>query len=127
MPFHCVERIELALNDVSKPIRGSKLAILGVSYKGGVGDIRESPALRIIEELTHRGAVLSYHDAFVPELPELGLVNTPLEQAVAGADAVVLVTAHPDVDHLALAHDAAMFIDLRGITRGIVGDNIVRL
>ena len=52
MPHYCVERIELALNDAAKPIRGSKIAILGVSYKGGIGDIRESPALRIMELLT---------------------------------------------------------------------------
>ena len=72
MPYHCVERIERALNDHSKPVKGSRIAILGVSYKGGVGDTRESPALRIIEVLAERGAVLSYHDPYVPELPELG-------------------------------------------------------
>ena len=57
MPYHCVERIERALNDAAKPVKGSKIAILGVSYKGGVGDIRESPALRIMEVLgrTRRG------------------------------------------------------------------------
>ena len=72
MPYHCVERIELALNDVAKPIKGSKIAVLGVSYKGGIGDIRESPALRIIEVLLDRGADLVYHDPFVPELPSSG-------------------------------------------------------
>ena len=61
MPFHCVERIERALNDAAKPVKGSRIAILGVSYKGGVGDIRESPALRIMEVLAERGA-----DALIP-------------------------------------------------------------
>jgi UDP-N-acetyl-D-glucosamine dehydrogenase len=127
MPQHCVERIELALNDVSKPVRGSRIAVLGVAYKGGIGDIRESPALRIIAELNARGADLVYHDPFVPALPDTGLESTPLHEAVAGADAVVLVTAHPGIDHLAIAGDAQLFIDLRGVTRGLSGENLVRL
>ncbi|MGO9751807.1 MAG: nucleotide sugar dehydrogenase [Solirubrobacteraceae bacterium] len=127
MPFHCVERIELALNDVAKPIKQSKIAVLGVSYKGGIGDIRESPALRIIEELALRGAQLVYHDPFVPALPKLGLANVELAQAVQDADAVVLVTAHPGIDHLQIARDSALFIDLRGVTRRMTGDNLVRL
>jgi UDP-N-acetyl-D-glucosamine dehydrogenase len=127
MPTHCVERIELALNDAAKPVRGSKLAVLGVAYKGGVADIRESPALRIIEELAARGADVVYHDPFVPALTAAGLRSQPLEKAVSNADAVVLVTAHPGIDHLAIAADAALFIDLRGITRGLSADNLVRL
>ncbi len=127
MPYHCVERIELALNNASKPIKGSKIAILGVSYKGGIGDIRESPALRIIEELAGRGAQLVYHDPFVPALPKLALTSTELQEAVVDADAVVLVTAHPGIDLLQIARDSALFIDLRGVTRGITGGNLVRL
>ena len=127
MPYHCVERIERALNDVAKPVKGSRIAILGVSYKGGVGDIRESPALRIMEELGARGAELAYHDPYVPALPELGLQSSSLEDAVADADAVVLVTAHPGIDHAAIARDAALFVDLRGATRGIRVENLVRL
>jgi UDP-N-acetyl-D-glucosamine dehydrogenase len=127
MPNHCVERIELALNDVAKPIKGSAIAVLGVSYKGGIGDIRESPALRIMEQLASRGARLAYHDPFVPGLDGLGLASVALRDAVAGADAVVLVTAHPGIDHLALAREAALFIDLRGVTRGMTGANLVRL
>ncbi len=127
MPHYCVERIELALNDVTKPIRGSKIAVLGVAYKGGISDIRESPALRIVEVLMARGAELVYHDPFVPELQELGLTSTELHEAVSGADAVVLVTAHPGIDHLQIAREASLFVDLRGITRGLDGDNVVRL
>ncbi len=127
MPHHCVERIERALNDVSKPVRDSRIAILGASYKGGVGDTRESPALRIMEELADQGALLSYHDPYVPALPELGLQSQPLEEAVAGADAVVLVTVHPGIDHVAVARDAALFVDLRGATRGLLVDHLVRL
>jgi UDP-N-acetyl-D-glucosamine dehydrogenase len=127
MPHHCVQRIELALNDVAKPVKGARLAILGVSYKGGIGDTRESPALRIMQLLAQRGAELVYHDPHVPELDGLGLHSIPLDKAVSGADAVVLVTAHPGIDHLRIALDASLFIDLRGVTRGVDGANIVRL
>ena len=126
MPYHCVERIERALNDAEKPVKGSRIAILGVSYKGGVGDIRESPALRIMHVLGERGAILSYHDRFVPTLPQLGLASVPLQE-IDGADVVVLVTAHPGVDHTALAAAAQLFVDLRGVTRGLQLENVVRL
>jgi UDP-N-acetyl-D-glucosamine dehydrogenase len=127
MPQYCVARIERALNDVTKPVKGSRIAILGVSYKGGVGDIRESPALRIIRMLAERGASLTYHDPFVPSLSEAGLKSAPLEDSIAGADAVVLVTAHPGIDHAAIAREAALFVDLRGVTHGVDGANIVQL
>ncbi len=127
MPYFCVERIERALNDVSKPVKGSQIAILGVSYKGGVGDIRESPALRIMKVLGDRAGALSYHDPFVPELEEFGLRSVPLDEAVSDADAVVLVTAHPGIDYRALADEASLFVDLRGVTRGLDAGNVIRL
>jgi UDP-N-acetyl-D-glucosamine dehydrogenase len=126
MPYYCVERIERALNDAAKPVKGSRIAILGVSYKGGVGDIRESPALRIMELLDERGGVLAYHDTYVPALPEFGLRSVPLSD-VADADVVVLVTAHPGIDYAALVHAAPLFVDLRGRTRGLRVDDLVRL
>ncbi len=127
MPYYCVERIEHALNDVAKPINGSKIVILGVAYKGGIGDIRESPALRIIEVLRKRGAELVYHDPFVPELRDFELQSVELPEALDGADAVVLVTAHPGIDHDEIAREASLFVDLRGITRGVTSENLVRL
>ncbi|MGZ4273862.1 MAG: nucleotide sugar dehydrogenase [Solirubrobacteraceae bacterium] len=126
MPYYCVERIERALNDIRKPVNGSRIMILGVSYKSGVGDTRESPALRIMEILGRHGAVLSYHDPYVPALPELGLQSSELDSA-ASADAVVLVTAHPHIDHLALAEASQLFVDLRGATRSLTGADVVRL
>jgi UDP-N-acetyl-D-glucosamine dehydrogenase len=126
MPYYCMERIERALNDSEKPVKGSRIAILGVSYKGGIGDTRESPALRIMELLAERGAILSYHDPFIPALPELGLQSSPLHHA-AGADAVVLVTAHPQVDHGAVVASSSLFIDLRGATRRLASQTVVRL
>src|SRR3954449_6754033 len=73
MPHFCLEKIERALNDQTKPVRGSRILILGVSYKQGVGDIRESPALKIIDLLRDRGGDVIYHDPHVPELAEHGL------------------------------------------------------
>jgi UDP-N-acetyl-D-glucosamine dehydrogenase len=127
MPHHCVERIEESLNDVAKPVKGSRILILGASYKGGVGDTRESPALRIMDELAKRGGVLSYHDEYVPKLPEFGLESVPLDTALADVDAVVLVTAHPGIDYGAIAAQSALFVDLRGVTRGLHVENLVRL
>jgi UDP-N-acetyl-D-glucosamine dehydrogenase len=127
MPHHCVERIEESLNDVAKPVRGSRILILGASYKGGVGDTRESPALRIMDELAKRGGVISYHDDYVPKLPELGLESVPLDAALADLDAVVLVTAHPGIDYAAIAAQSPLFVDLRGVTRGLQVENLVRL
>jgi UDP-N-acetyl-D-glucosamine dehydrogenase len=126
MPYHCVERIERALNDAELPVKGSRIVILGVSYKGGIGDIRESPALRIMEVLLERGAILSYHDPYVPDLPEFAISSIPFED-VTDADAVVLVTAHPGVDLGALVSNASLFVDLRGATRKLHDRNIVRL
>jgi UDP-N-acetyl-D-glucosamine dehydrogenase len=127
MPYYCVERVEHALNDAAKPVNGSRILILGVSYKGGTGDIRESPAIRIIEVLQKRGATISYHDPFVPSLPDQGLESVPLKPDVDEADAVVLVTAHPGHDYTKLAARANLFIDLRGITRGQQIEHLVRL
>jgi UDP-N-acetyl-D-glucosamine dehydrogenase len=126
MPIYCVERIDRALNDVEKPVKGSRIGILGVSYKAGVGDIRESPALRIMELLAKRGAILSYHDPFVPALPEMGMQSCELE-TMADADAVVLVTAHPQVDHEAMVEASQLFVDLRGATRRLSARDVVRL
>ncbi len=127
MPYHCAERVEQALNDVSKPVKGSRILVLGASYKGGVGDVRESPALRIIEVLAGRGGIVSYHDDYVPSLPMLGLESVPLDETVADSDAVVLVTAHPDLDHAAIAARSALFVDLRGVTRGVERESVIRL
>jgi UDP-N-acetyl-D-glucosamine dehydrogenase len=127
MPYHCVSRVASALNDAGLPVRGARIAVLGVSYKPGVGDIRESPALKIIELLKGMGAQLRYHDPYVPALPELGLETEPLERVLQQADVVVIVTAHPGIDHDLIARRARMVVDLRGVTRGSRAGNVVRL
>jgi UDP-N-acetyl-D-glucosamine dehydrogenase len=117
MPYFCVEKIERALNDLHKPVRGSRVLLLGVSYKAGVGDIRESPALKIIQLLRKHGADVGYHDPHVPELPEHDLRSRPLEEALDGVDLAVIVTAHPSVDHGHVVEHAPQVLDLRGTTR----------
>lgn len=127
MPEFCVARIARALNDHSKPVRGSRIAVLGVSYKAGVGDVRESPALRIIRMLGEQGAIVSYHDDYVPELPDLGYANEPLAEVLDGADAAVIVTAHPGLDLERIVAAAPLVVDFRGVTRDIEAPNLVRL
>ena len=127
MPFFCVEKITRALNDHAKPVRNSRIAIIGVAYKGGVADLRESPALRIITILDSLGADLVYHDPFVPELPEFDLRSQPLDSALEGADAAVIVTRHPGLDIDAIVAGAPLIVDFRGATRGITAPHVVRL
>ncbi len=127
MPYFCVEKITRALNEHTKPVRGSRIAILGVSYKAGVGDLRESPALKIMRLLDERGADLVYSDDFVPSLPDFGLSHAPLEQALDGIDAAVIVTAHPGLDVRHIVDVAPLVVDFRGVTRGIEAKNLVRL
>jgi UDP-N-acetyl-D-glucosamine dehydrogenase len=123
MPYFCVERISRALNDQSKSVKGSRVAIVGVSYKPGVGDLRESPALRIVRLLRERGADVSYHDEFVPELPDLGLRSEWPEDP----DCVAIVTAHPGLDVQRIVAEAPLVVDFRGVTRGIEAPHLVRL
>src|SRR3954452_3291204 len=114
MPVFCLEKIERSLNDASKPVRGSRVLVVGVSYKAGVGDLRESPALRIIEMLRKRGADVAYHDPHVPELPQFGLRSA---EPTSPCDLAVIVTAHPQVDHARIAAEAPRTLDLCGVTR----------
>ncbi|MGI8633283.1 MAG: nucleotide sugar dehydrogenase [Solirubrobacterales bacterium] len=126
-PQHCVRKIERALNSQAKATKGSRVLVIGVSYKGGVGDLRESPALKICEQLRELGAELSYHDPHVPELPALGLRSSPLPDAVAGTDLVAIVTAHPGIDWQEVVDDAELVLDFRGVTRSITANNLLRL
>jgi UDP-N-acetyl-D-glucosamine dehydrogenase len=127
MPRFCLEKIERALNDAGKPVRGSKIVILGVAYKPGVGDTRESPAVRIMRLLAERSAELVYHDPHVPSLPALGLDSEELDTALAGCDLAVIVTAHPGVDHGRVVERAPLVVDLRGVTRALPAATVVRL
>ncbi len=127
MPYFCAEKIAHALNDRERSVKGSRLAILGVSYKPGVGDLRESPSLKIMRILGERGADLVYHDEHVPELPDFGLQSLSLEQVLEGADAAAILTAHPGLDVEQIVASAPVVVDFRGVTRGIEAKNLVRL
>jgi UDP-N-acetyl-D-glucosamine dehydrogenase len=123
MPYFCLEKIERALNDAGKPVKGSRILIVGVAYKGGVGDLRESPALKIIELLRERGGDLAYHDPHVPELPQFGLRSVE----PGDCDLAVIVTAHAEVDHGAVVQRSQAVLDLRGVTRRLQDAKVQQL
>ncbi len=127
MPYHCVAKAQRVLNDAGLAVNGAKITVIGVSYKPGVGDIRESPALKIIGLLAQAGASISYHDPHVPSLSELGLQSVPLERALTGNDLALIVTAHPSVDHDLVVERSPLVVDLRGVTRRMGAAKIVRL
>jgi UDP-N-acetyl-D-glucosamine dehydrogenase len=117
-PYFCVELAERALNEQGKAVKGSKIAVLGVAYKPGVGDTRESPALKIVSRLQQLGADVAYSDPYVPALPACGLTGATLEEALTGADLALIVTAHTGIDHAAVAARVPT-IDFRGVTRTV--------
>ncbi len=112
---------------MGRSVKGSRISVFGVSYKPGVGDIRESPALKILELLAELGAELSYHDPHVPALSELGLESVSFEDALKEPDLALIVTAHPSVDHELVAQRAHIVVDLRGVTRFSAAANVVQL
>jgi UDP-N-acetyl-D-glucosamine dehydrogenase len=126
-PAYCVDRIARALNEQRKAVNGSAVLLLGVSYKPGVGDVREAPSLEIAALLRELGAAVSYHDPHVPELAALGLRSVELDEGLAAADAVAVVTAHPEVDFGDVVAKAPLVVDFRGVTRAAEGGNVVRL
>ena len=130
MPHYCVDRIARLLNEDAKSVKGARVLLLGVAYKNDVGDMRESPALPIVEQLRERGANVDYHDPHVPEMHELGMASVALTaDAVRAADCVVIVTGHADVDYAMVVGEAKAVLDLRNATgrRGLGGANVQRL
>ena len=125
MPYFCRGKIMRALNSVPKPIRGSKILVLGVAYKKDISDMRESPALKLIQLLRQQGALVSYHDPFVPELPDLfpesvelptvGLQSVELKPE--DYDCVAIVTDHSSIDYEDVVARAQLVIDFRNATK----------
>jgi len=126
MPAFVVRKVADSLNDVSKPLRGSRVLLLGVAYKRDIDDLRESPALEIVRMLQEKGAKVSFHDAFCPVIEDDG--HTPLQglplqsvaltdQVLKEADCVVVVTDHSDVDYARVARLARLVVDTRGVMR----------
>ena len=99
MPAYCVAKVGRALNSRRMALNGSRVLVIGVAYKKNVNDMRESPSLKIIDLLKREGAVVSYHDPFVPELPKKGLESIDLSaDTLSGHDVTVVVTDHDGVD-----------------------------
>jgi UDP-N-acetyl-D-glucosamine dehydrogenase len=116
MPYYCREKIARALNSQAKPLRGSRVLIVGVAYKPDIDDTRESPALKVIELLREEGCEVSYHDPFVPEMTELGLKSVPLDPAIESSDCVVVVTNHSAIDYSDVVERARLVVDFRNAT-----------
>jgi UDP-N-acetyl-D-glucosamine dehydrogenase len=130
MPHHVVEAVGAALNSRNKPVNGSRVLVLGVSYKKDIDDLRESPALTIIELLRAQGAAVSYHDPFFPVLDKgrkynLQLKCVPLE-TLAAYECVLIVTDHSSYDYGDIVRQAQLVVDTRNATRGINSSKVVR-
>ena len=130
MPDYVVERVADTLNNARKPINGSRIHLYGVAYKKDVGDMRESPALDILELLTRRGAAASYTDPYVPALKLAGRVfeAVPDAEVMRGKpDAIVICTDHSSFEWKAVVESGVPIVDTRNALRGFTAPNIVRL
>jgi UDP-N-acetyl-D-glucosamine dehydrogenase len=129
MPHFVVDKVQNALNDARKPLNGSHVHVMGVSYKRDIDDVRESPAIDILLLLERRGAMVSYSDPFVPVLR---VEDREWEARDAGAaareaDCVVIVTDHKSFDYAALEREARLIVDTRNAMKGIDSPKIIRL
>jgi UDP-N-acetyl-D-glucosamine dehydrogenase len=125
MPKRVISKLQMALNDAGKPVRGSQVLVLGLAYKKDVADPRESPAFEILWQLQQLGAAVSYHDPFIPQAPEMrSWKGLHAGQSVAltadllqKQDALVLVTDHSEVDYDLVLENSRLIIDTRGVFR----------
>jgi UDP-N-acetyl-D-glucosamine dehydrogenase len=130
MPRYVVERVSEALNTVSKPLKGSRVHLYGMAYKGNVGDYRESPAIDVARLLGQRGAIVSYSDPHVPEVDEHGFEMRAIPETAAlesGIDCAVIVTDHRGFDYDRLVLQSPLIVDTRNALKGRAGDHIFRL
>ncbi len=130
MPYHVLASIGGALNRQKKSVNGARVLILGVAYKRDVDDLRESPALTIIELLQREGAQVSYHDPFFPFIGkgrkyDLQMKRTELKQ-LGQFDCIVIVTDHSDYDYKKIVGEAQLVVDTRNATKGIDSPKVVR-
>jgi UDP-N-acetyl-D-glucosamine dehydrogenase len=126
MPQYVIERLVEALNDAGKPVRGSRVCVLGVAYKKDVDDPRESPSFKLMELLQARGAVLSYNDPHVPVLPSMRHYRVPRlasealsAEFLAEQDAVLIATDHSAYDWEFIVRHSSLVIDTRNATRNV--------
>jgi purine nucleoside phosphorylase len=129
MPMFVVEKVQNALNDVSKPVRGSHIHILGVAYKRDIDDLRESPALDVMHLLKKRGAHITFSDPYVAKFHLDGktFLNQDLLPAIRQADCVVIITDHSKVDYAAVVEHARLIVDTRNALRSFDSPKIVKL
>jgi UDP-N-acetyl-D-glucosamine dehydrogenase len=129
MPHFVVDKVQNALNDCGKPVKGSRIHIVGIAYKKDIDDLRESPALDVILLLQKRGAIISYSDPHVPtlKLDGLSLCSQDLAEAVSTTDCAVVITDHSAFDYEDLAARAPLIVDTRNALKGRSGPHIVRL
>ncbi len=130
MPYFVVENIVEAMSQHGKPLLGANILILGVAYKRDIDDLRESPALTIIELLQKRGAHVEYNDPFFATVGsgrryDLNMTCTPLER-IPEFDCVVIVTDHSQYDYARIVKEAKLVVDTRNATKGMTGANIVK-
>jgi len=130
MPYHVVSQVSRALNRHGKALNGAKVLVLGVAYKKDIDDLRESPALTIIELLQRDGAQVSYNDPYFPFIGkgrkyQLQMKCAPLDD-IDKYDCVLIATDHSDYDYSWIAEQAALVVDTRNATKGIRSNNIVR-
>jgi UDP-N-acetyl-D-glucosamine dehydrogenase len=129
MPHFVVDKVQNALNEHAKPLKGSHIHVVGVSYKRDIDDMRESPALDVIMLLRQRGSKVTYSDPFVPELRIDGgeLQAQDLMKSVAEADCTVVITDHTNVDYSAMLDSAKLVVDTRNALKKLQSDKLVRL
>ena len=130
MPYHVVASVVSALNRHKKSLNGSRVLILGVAYKKDIDDLRESPALTIIELLQKGGAEVSYNDPYIPMVGkgrkyDLQMKSMPLEE-LGSYDCVLIVTDHSDYDYAKVVENAQLVVDTRNATKGITSSKVVR-
>jgi UDP-N-acetyl-D-glucosamine dehydrogenase len=128
MPYFCRSLVSQALNHgAEKAMKGSKILILGVAYKPDIADMRESPALKLIQLLVAAGSDVSYHDPHVPAFDDHGLQMSSVALDPAAYDCVVIVTDHHSIDYAKIVEDSQVVVDLRNATRGIESDKVFKL
>ena len=129
MPGYVVSRTAQFLNEMEKPVRGSKICMLGVAYKKDVDDPRESPSFELMELLLELGADLTYSDPHVPSLPSMRHFDLPAMESqaltpefLASQDAVLIATDHTDFDYDTIVKHAPLVVDTRNATSGVTAD-----
>ncbi len=130
MPQHVVAKVGETLNEVGKPVKGSTVLLLGVAYKRDIEDVRESPAIAVIDHLLRLQADVQYHDPFVPDMAEEGIALQSVELSddrIAAADIVIITTPHSNIDYARVVEHAQIVFDTRNALKGMTSSRIRRL